>query len=56
MSRPKNEDLGKPSRDRRVPVMMSQEEYEEVDKAARALGIGPSTYLRQKALEAARHE
>ncbi|MEO0343006.1 MAG: hypothetical protein AAF198_06170 [Pseudomonadota bacterium] len=54
MSRPKNEDLGKPLRDKRVPVMMSQDEYEELEQSASAMGVGVSTFIRLKALEAAR--
>lgn len=55
VSRPKNEDLGRPLRDRRVPVMVSQEEHTELERAASEMGVGVSTYLRLKALEAARN-
>ncbi len=54
VSRPKNEDLGKPLRDKRVPVMVSADEHAELEKAASDMGVGVSTYLRLKALEAAR--
>lgn len=53
VSRPKNEDIGKPLRDKRVPVMVSQDEHAELDRAATEMGVGVSTYLRLKALEAA---
>ena len=56
MSRPKNEDIGKPLRDRRVPVMVSQDEYAALEGAAVNMGVGVSTYMRLKALEAARAE
>lgn len=54
VSRPKNEDLGKPLRDKRVPVMVSLEEYAELEKSAEMMGVGVSTYMRLKALEASR--
>ena len=54
MSRPKNVDIGKPLRGRRVPVMMSNEEYAELEGPAQQMGVGVSTYMRIKALEAAR--
>lgn len=54
VSRPKNEDLGKPLRDKRVPVMVTEDEHAELEKAASEMGVGVSTYLRLKALEAAR--
>ena len=54
MSRPKNEDLGKPLRDKRVLVMVSLEEHSELETASAAMGVGVSTYMRLKALEAAR--
>lgn len=54
VSRPKNEDLGKPLRDRRIPVMVSQDEHAELETAAQEMGVGVSTFLRLKALEAAR--
>ena len=54
VSRPKNEDIGKPLRDKRVPVMVSLDEHAELDRAAAEMGVGVSTYLRLKALEAAR--
>lgn len=56
MARPKNEDLGKPLRNKRVPVMVSEEEYAEIEAAAQRQGIGASTYMRLKALEAARED
>jgi hypothetical protein len=56
VSRPKNEDIGKPLRDRRVPVMVSQDEYAALEGAAVNMGVGVSTYMRLKALEAARAE
>ena len=56
MSRPKNEDIGKPLRSKRVPVMVTDEEHRELEEAAAAMGVGVSTYLRLKALEAARDE
>lgn len=54
VSRPKNEDVGKPLRDKRLPVMMSSDEYNELEAAASNAGIGVSTFVRLKALEAAR--
>ena len=41
-------------RDVRVPVVMTAEEHRIIKDAAEAAGVGTSTYLRQKALEAAR--
>jgi hypothetical protein len=52
VSRPKNEDIGKPLRDRRVPVMVSQDEYAALEGAAVNMGVGVSTYMRLKALGA----
>lgn len=43
-----------PHRDRPIPVLVSQDEYAELEKAAGDMGVGVSTYLRLKALEAAR--
>lgn len=51
--RPK-EDTGEPLRDKRVPVMMTSDERQELKRAALEMGVGVSTYLRLKALEAAR--
>lgn len=53
MSRPKNEDIGEPLREKRVAVMMSNEDYEKLKSAAQKMGVGVSTYMRVKALEAA---
>lgn len=53
MSRPKNEDIGEPSRDKRVAVMMSDEDFEKLKLSAQRMGVGVSTYMRIKALEAA---
>ena len=38
-------------RDIRIPVMLSPDEHERLDAAAKRLGIGLSTYMRLKALE-----
>ena len=53
VSRPKNEDIGRPLRDRRIPVMVTLEEKEALQAAADAMGVGVSTYIRLRALEAA---
>lgn len=53
VSRPKNEDIGEPLREKRVAVMMSIEDYEKLKSAAQRMGVGVSTYMRIKALEAA---
>ena len=53
MNRPKNADVGKPLRDRRVPVQMTQDEYDRIQAAADAVGQTVSGYLRTKALESA---
>jgi len=53
VARPKNEDIGKPLRDQRVPVMMTIAEYNKIDAAARSEGLGISTYMRVKAIKAA---
>lgn len=52
VSRPKNEDVGKPLRDKRVPVMMSEDEWTALNAASQKAGVGLSTYLRQSALKA----
>ena len=52
MSRPKNEDIGEPLREKRVAVMMSIEDYEILKSAAQKMGVGVSTYMRVKSLEA----
>lgn len=52
MNRPKNEDIGKPSRRRRVPVMMTDDEYAKVEAAAGKVGSPVSTFIRIKILEA----
>lgn len=54
MSRPKNEDIGKPLQNKRVPVMVTDEEHAELTAAAERLGIGVSTYMRTMALQRAR--
>jgi hypothetical protein len=53
LSRPKNEDIGEPLREKRVAVMMSQEDYDKLKFASQKMGLGVSTYMRVKALEAA---
>lgn len=50
MSRPKNEDIGKPLRDQRIPVMVTAEEKQALQAAAAAMGVGVSTYARLVAL------
>ncbi|MFG6591306.1 plasmid mobilization protein [Sulfitobacter sp. 1A12157] len=52
VSRPTNESLGKPARTKRVPVMMTEDEYERIAAAAQAAGLGVSTFLRICALNA----
>lgn len=41
-------------RTRRVPVQVSEAEYDEIEEAANLLGIPISAFVRMKALEAAR--
>lgn len=55
VSRPKNEDIGKALRDKRIPVQVTEDEKAELDRAANEMGVGVSTYVRLKALEAARN-
>lgn len=43
-------------RDVRVPVVMTAEEHKVIKDAAERMGVGVSTYLRLKALEAARND
>lgn len=54
VSRPKNEDIGKPLRDKRIPVQVSQDEYDTLSGAADAAGVPLSTWLRWLALKAAK--
>lgn len=54
VSRPKNEDLGKPLRDKRIAVQASQEEYDLMIAAAAEAGMPLSTWLRWLALREAR--
>lgn len=54
VSRPKNEDIGKPLKDRRVSVLLTDGEHAEIERAASNMGVGVSTFLRLKGLEAAR--
>jgi len=54
MSRPTNADLGRQSRTRRVPVQLTDEEYEELAAAAARAGLGVGPFVRAKALEAIR--
>ena len=56
VSRPKNVDIGKSSRSERIPVQVTKEEKAEIESAANEMGIGASTYIRLKALEAARSD
>ena len=56
VSRPKNEDIGKALRDKRIPVQVTEDEKAELDRAASEMGVGVSTYVRLKALEAARND
>lgn len=53
MSRPKNADIGKPLRSRRIPVQVSDEEYALIEAAALKRGVPVSTWLRMLALEEA---
>lgn len=52
LTRPTNESLGKQARTKRVPVMMTEDEYERIAALADAAGLGVSTYLRISALNA----
>lgn len=45
---------GRPLRDRPVPVAVSEGEHKLIENAAAQMGVGVSTYMRLKALEAAR--
>ena len=56
LSRPKNEDIGKPLRSKRIPVQVSQEEYDEIERAAQRRGVPVSTWLRMLALESAKRD
>lgn len=56
MSRPMNETVGKPLRTARIPVQVTYDEKDELARAAEAAGMGVSTYIRMKALDAARRE
>lgn len=53
VARPKNEHLGKPPLSERVPVLLTKDQHEIIKAAAERAGLGPSTYMRTKALEAA---
>lgn len=54
MSRPKNEDIGKPVRNQRIPVLLSEEEKEMIEAAASNQGMAASTWMRWLALREAR--
>lgn len=56
MNRPKNADVGKPLRSKRIPVQVTPEEYAEIEDASGRLGIPVSSFVRMKALEAARED
>lgn len=56
VSRPKNEDIGIPLRDRRVPIQMTEDEHAELKAAADREGLNLSSYIRAQALKAARSE
>jgi len=56
MPRPKNEAAGKPTRNRRIHVLLTDEEHERIADAAEKAGAGVSTYIRVQALKAARDE
>ena len=56
VSRPTNASQGRQSRSERIPVQVTPDEKEELEKAAAELGLGVSTYMRLKALEAARSD
>jgi len=52
VSRPTNESLGRQVRAKRVPVMMTDDEYDRIAQAAQAAGVGVSTFLRLCAIDA----
>lgn len=54
VGRPKNKDVGKPLRDQRIPVQVSEEEKAMIEAAAEREGLAPSTWMRILALKAAR--
>ncbi len=54
VSRPKNADVGRPTRSRKLQVMVSDDEYEELEASAEREGMPVSTYVRAKALIATR--
>lgn len=54
VSRPKNEDLGKPLRNERIPVQVSAEEKREIEAAANAQGMPASSWMRWLAIREAR--
>lgn len=56
MPRPTNESQGRPVRDKRVPVMMNDEEYAIIAEAARRDGTGVSTFLRTSGLGKAKRD
>jgi hypothetical protein len=56
MNRPKNADLGKPLRSKRIPVQVSDEEHAEIEAAASKRGYPVSTWLRVLALAEARRD
>ena len=56
MPRPKNETVGKPTRNKRIHVLLTDDEHERISAAAEKAGAGLSTYVRVRALEAARNE
>ena len=56
MSRPKNETLGRPLRDKRVPLQLTQDEHAELSEAAERQGMPLSTFMRWASLKVARDE
>lgn len=54
MTRPTNKDLGKQSRTRRVPIQLTDDEYEAIAAAAARAGLQVSPFIRAKALDAVR--
>lgn len=55
MARPKNEDIGKPLRNERIPVQLSPDEKRDIERAAEAQGMPASSWMRFLALREARN-
>ena len=54
LGRPPNALKGKENREQRIPVKVTGAEKDEIEAAARREGLGASTFMRLRALAAAR--